>query len=258
MMGILSISIPVGIFSAGLIDYIVPSWRQGFLVGLIPLAIAVISLWALRESSKWKEDRTEGEAVPASALFAPAQRSDLLMGSLIFGSMLIGLWAIFSWLPTWIQSLAPGADTQKERGISMMMMGMGGLAGGFLSGWLVNGIGLRKSMILCFAASAVLSCILFKTNHSITTLMFSEIGILSLFFGASQGVLSVYIPSLFPVAMRATATGFCFNVGRIFTATAVLFIGVLVSALGGYGNSLFIFSLVFIIGLGATLKIKPI
>jgi hypothetical protein len=34
----------------------------------------------------------------------------------------------------------------------------------------------------------------------------------------------------------------------LFTATAVLFIGILVSALGGYGNAIFIFSLVFVIG----------
>jgi cyanate permease len=54
------------------------------------------------------------------------------------------------------------------------------------------------------------------------------------------------------VNIRGTATGFCFNAGRLFTATAVLFIGILVSALDGYGNSLFIFSLVFVVGLIAT------
>jgi hypothetical protein len=64
--------------------------------------------------------------------------------------------------------------------------------------------------------------------------------------------LSVYIPNLFPVAIRGTATGFCFNTGRLFTATAVLFVGVLVTELGGYSNSLFVFSLVFVVGLVAT------
>jgi hypothetical protein len=58
------------------------------------------------------------------------------------------------------------------------------------------------------------------------------------------------------VKIRGTATGFCFNIGRIFTATAVLFVGVLVNSLGGYGNSLFIFSLVFIVGLIATILTK--
>jgi len=48
-IGILSIAIPVGIFSAGVIDYFVSSWRQGFLVGCIPVGIAILSIWLLRE-----------------------------------------------------------------------------------------------------------------------------------------------------------------------------------------------------------------
>jgi MFS family permease len=137
-----------------------------------------------------------------------------------------------------------------------MMLGMGGLTGGFLSGWLVNAIGLRRSMILCFAACSVFSFLLFKTNTVFSPMIYAEILPLSLFFGASQGVLSVYIPNLFPVNIRATATGFCFNIGRIFTAAAVLFVGILVSFLGGYSNALFDFSLVFVLGLAATLFSK--
>src|SRR6476646_7177129 len=56
-IGILSISIPVGIFSAGAINYFVSSWRQGFLVGFIPVAIALLSIFLLKESEKWKYDR---------------------------------------------------------------------------------------------------------------------------------------------------------------------------------------------------------
>jgi MFS family permease len=253
-IGIWSISIPVGIFSAGVIDYFVSSWRQGFLVGLIPIGIALLSIWVLKESDKWKNDR---EAVVQHVkknenIFAAGHRTDLIIGSVIFGTMLIGMWAIFSWIPTWIQSLITNGDGQKERGLSMMMLGMGGLTGGFLSGWLTNAIGLRKSMMLCFSVCTVMSFIMFKTNASFSPVIYAEILIMALFFGASQGVLSVYIPGLFPVNIRGTATGFCFNTGRLFTATAVLFVGVLVTELGGYGNSLFIFSLVFLIGLVVT------
>jgi hypothetical protein len=77
-------------------------------------------------------------------------------------------------------------------------------------------------------------------------------GIMAFFFGISQGALSVYIPSLFPTKVRASATGFCFNIGRLFTATVVFFIGALVTFLGGYGNAVFIFSFIFLIGLITT------
>ena len=257
-IGILSISIPVGIFSAGVIDYFVSSWRQGFLVGIIPVAISIISIWLLKESKKWQYDRKAvvQHKKKNENIFDPKYRQDLLTGSLIFGTMLIGLWAIFSWLPTWIQSLINTGDAQKERGISMMMLGMGGLTGGFLSGWLINAVGLRKSMLLCFFVCSVMSVLLFKTNAVFSSVIYVEIVVLALFFGASQGVLSVYIPHLFPVIIRGTATGFCFNIGRLFTATAVLFVGVLVTELGGYSNSLFIFSMVFVVGFAVTFFTK--
>jgi len=253
-IGILSIGIPVGIFSAGAINYFVSSWRQGFLVGAIPVTIALFSIFLLKESEKWKYDRKKDiqHKQKDENIFAEDHRKNLIKGSIIFGTMLIGLWAIFSWLPTWIQSLIATGDAQKERGLSMMMLGMGGLTGGFLSGWVVNAIGPRRSMLLCFSVCAGLSFLLFKTNSTFSSAIYVEIAVLSLFFGISQGVLSVYIPGLFPVVIRGTATGFCFNTGRLVTATAVLFVGILVTALGGYGNSLFIFSLVFVVGLVAT------
>jgi MFS family permease len=251
IIGILSIAFPVGIFSAGLINLIVSSWRSGFLVGVIPLTLALIGALVLNESENWLNYRNDiaNRENPLNKLLSKNHRRELIVGSLTFGTMLIGLWAIFSWLPTWVQSLITDHDAAKERGLSMMCMGMGGLTGGFFSGWLVNLLSIRRSMVICFAVCAGMSFILFKTNTTFSAAVYAEIIILALFFGASQGVLSAYIPQLFSTGIRATATGFCFNIGRIFTATAVLFVGVLVSTLGGYGNALFIFSLVFIVGL---------
>jgi MFS family permease len=251
IIGILSIAFPVGIFSAGLINLIVSSWRSGFLVGVVPLTLALIGALVLNESENWLNYRNDiaNRENPLNKLLSKNHRRELIVGSLTFGTMLIGLWAIFSWLPTWVQSLITDHDAAKERGLSMMCMGMGGLTGGFFSGWLVNLLSIRRSMVICFAVCAGMSFILFKTNTTFSTAVYVEIIILALFFGASQGVLSAYIPQLFSTGIRATATGFCFNIGRIFTATAVLFVGVLVSTLGGYGNALFIFSLVFIVGL---------
>lgn len=257
-IGILSIAFPVGIFSAGLITYNVSGWRQAFAVGLIPLLISFSGIWLIRESNEWLQNKELRSTVKSNSFINAGQGRELLIGSLIFGSMLIGLWAIFSWLPTWVQSLVTATDGQKERGISMMLLGMGGLAGGFFSGWMLNAIGLRKSMLLCFSVCAVLSFVLFKTNHTFSTLIYAETALLALFFGISQGVLACYIPQLFSTSIRATATGFCFNIGRLFTGTAVLFIGILVTALGGYGNSIYIFSLVFIVGLIVVLFLKNI
>jgi len=245
-IGILSIGFPVGIFSSGAMNYLVASWRHGFMIGAAPVALGVLAYATLRESERWRVARS------APTVDQPAlreHRASLLNGSVIFGCMLIGLWAIFSWLPTWVQTLLPaGSDGQRERGLSMMVMGAGGLTGGFLSGWVANALGTRRAMLLCFGGCFVLALLLFKGHTAFTTLTMVNIAVLALMFGISQGLLSVYIPLLFPVSIRGTATGFCFNLGRYFTAAAVYFVGALVTILGGYSNSLLTFSMVFLIG----------
>ena len=246
--GIISIAFPVGIFSAGLINFIVTSWREGFFIGIVPIILSVGGIWIVKESDKWLSHKKEKASNKKHSLwYSEENRKELLVGSLMFGCMLVGLWAIFSWMPTWIQSLI-STDAPKQRGLSMMCLGMGGLAGGFFSGWMVNLLGLRRSMLTCFAVCAIMSFVLFKTNTTFSNIIYAEIAIMAVFFGASQGVLSAYIPQLFHTGIRATATGFCFNIGRLFTASAVLFIGVLLQTLGGYGNAIFTFSLVFVIG----------
>lgn len=244
-IGILSIGFPVGIFSSGAVNFFVSGWREGFMAGALPVALGLISFWALKESEKWKTTR-QRETAHEDAIIE--HKRDLLNGSVIFGSMLIGLWAIFSWVPTWVQSLLVNSDGQDERGLSMMLLGAGGLTGGFLSGWVANALGTRKAMLMCFSGCFIIAFLLFKLNTSFSTITLIEIAALAFMFGISQGLLSVYIPMLFPVAIRATATGFCFNVGRFFTAAAVFFVGALVTTLGGYGNSLFTFSLIFLVG----------
>jgi MFS family permease len=244
-IGIVSIGFPVGIFSSGVVNMLASGWRQGFMAGALPVFLGVISFWVLKESEKWTTTRHQPKSDQTNL---SEHKKDLVNGSIIFGSMLIGLWAIFSWLPTWVQSLLVNSDGQDERGLSMMLLGAGGLSGGFFSGWVANALGVRRAMMLCFSGCFILSFLLFKLNTSFSTITLIEIPLLSFTFGISQGLLSVYIPMLFPVAIRATSTGFCFNVGRFFTAAVVFFVGALVTTLGGYGNSLFAFSFVFLIG----------
>jgi MFS family permease len=253
-LGILSISIPIGIFSAGLIHNLLPQWRLAFLTGAIPLAVAGAALFFVRDTPSQVDKPQRASAgsqhTPGPGFLSRAYRQQLVSGSVIFGTMLIGMWVIFEWLPSWVQSL-PGS-TDAQRGLSMMFMGAGGLAGGFVSGWVVHAMGLRRTMLLCFTVCFGMSLLLFKLNYAFAGPAYIELSVMAVFFGISQGALSVYIPELFPAAVGAAATGFCFNVGRLFTATAVFFAGALVTILGGYGNALFIFSFIFLIGLLAT------
>lgn len=244
VIGILSIGFPIGIFSAGATELLVNRWTQAFLIGVLPLVLGILSLILFR-------DRAPKASLQSGSRWNTLDRSALLTGSIMFGTMLIGLWAFFSWLPTWTQSIVSGGST-REGSICMMILGAGGLLGGFISGWMSNAMGYRRAMILCYAASFILTTLLFKTNSTFTFLVYAEIGVMAVFFGASQGILSAFVPELFTAEIRATATGICFNIGRVFTGLAVFFVGFLVNALGGFGNAIFVFSSLFVAGLIAT------
>src|SRR6185369_9251811 len=212
------------------------------------LVIGLLSLPLLQESDRWKQNKQQPKNQQVTVNLK-SYYLQLITGSIIFGTMLIGLWAIFSWVPTWVQSILVNSDGQKERGTSMMILGGGAILGGVVSGWIINTMGFRKAMLLCFGGCFALSLVVFKFNTSYSEMMLWELGLLAIFFGISQGVLSVYLLQLFTVMVRGTATGLCFNTGRVFTSAAVFFVGSWVTALGGYGNSIFFFSWVFLIGL---------
>jgi len=246
VQGILSVSFPVGIVATGGLNLFFTDWRHAFWLGLVPIATSSLIILTVPESSKWA-----GQEVGKSTKVTfqdPDVRKSLLSGALIFGSVLIGLWGLFSWLPTWVQSILPLENTgQQERGFTMMLLGIGGISGGVFSGFIIRWLGNKKTLLIAFTGLALTSLTLFLTNLHFSPIVYFEIAALSLFFGISQGALSHYIPELFPVEIRASATGLCFNIGRFFTATAVFFVGALVTLLGGFSKALLLFSITFII-----------
>ena len=258
IQGIVSLAMPVGFFAAGAINNLTEDWRTAFWIGILPLLLAIIAAFTLPESEKWKTHKQGLKQNKNKPLFDPAYRKNLLIGAVVFGTMLIGLWAVFSWAPTWVQSISTSADVQQQRGLAIMILAAGGIAGSFFSGWIVNAIGIHKTMLMCFTVCFIMTIVVFKLNSDVSVVTFTEMGLLAFFFGLSQGALAIYVPSLFPIGICAAATGFCFNAGRLFTGTVVFFIGALVSMLGGYGNAVFVFSFVFIVGFIATMLSKGV
>ncbi|WP_353717611.1 MFS transporter [Dyadobacter sp. 676] len=253
ILGVLAVCFPIGIVTTGSLNLLFSNWRTAFGIGIIPVVAALLIFLLLPESDRWRNVRNDPSS--QERIFDVRNRPNLIRGSLIFGAVLIGLWGIFSWLPTWAQTLlASGRDGQQERGLLMVLLGMGGITGGVFSGILMNRFGKKTTLLATFAACVVMCGILFITNRTFTGIIYIETALLALCFGISQGALSSYIPELFPFAVRGTATGFCFNVGRFFTATAVFFIGSLVTVLGGFGNALLVFSLPFVVALVATIR----
>lgn len=69
------------------------------------------------------------------------------------------------------------------------------------------------------------------------------------------GWLPLYLPELFPTAVRAFGQGFSFNFGRILAAVGALQTGALISLLGGsdpklgYPQACSLMSLIYLVGM---------
>jgi MFS family permease len=253
-LSIIAVGFPIGIIFSGVVTHLAEAWRTAFLTGALPLAISMICFLVLEEPDQWsrinREDKPARKEKRGSITFllAPENRVNFFVAATIFGSMLVGIWATFSWLPTWAQNLPSGGAGLSEGGNLVILLGLGGIIGSFFAGFLANGLGRRKALMLAFGGASLAASLLYLSNSEFTGIVYVQTAFLSLFFGISQAIFTAYIPELFPAPVRSTATGICFNAGRFVTATAVFFVGILVPVLGGYGNSLLIFSVTYLVG----------
>jgi hypothetical protein len=68
----------------------------------------------------------------------------------------------------------------------------------------------------------------------------------------NNGIFSgfaIYLPELYPTAIRATGAGFCFNAGRALASAGPFLTGYLVRQLGTFGRAASAVALIYLVGL---------
>ncbi len=235
------------------------SWRYVFLVGAIPALFVLFIRMVVKEPESWvkaKKERSEN-AFTLSQLFSPQLRRDTLVASALAFVVLLGLWGGTMWIPSAIREIAenaPGGDAlsapEIERLASrgVILLNVGSLFGYLLFGPLADAIGRRGAFLVYFIGAVCLFPITFLTSTSVDTvfLLVPLVGIFTL--GVTSG-FPIYLPELFPTAVRTTGVGFCYNLGRFVTAGGVFITGYLVGALGSYAKAATAVSLVYVVGM---------
>ncbi|MBU3679617.1 MAG: MFS transporter [Candidatus Kapabacteria bacterium] len=249
LVGILINAFPVGFIVAGMVASSQADWRVAFSLTTFTLVLPLLILLVVRESDMWQARANHHRTSSLAHLFAAAHRKDLLVGVALFGSMLVGLWAVFAWMPTWVHHMSDAAAAQQNRALTNIMLGGGSVAGGLVSGLLSERFGRRMASALAYLGCIGMTLLIFQSGQQIGAWLFICTFLLSTFIGINQGVLSTYIPELFPTRLRGSATGVSMNAGRFITAITVFFVGVLVPLLGGYENAISIFAVAYVVGL---------
>jgi MFS family permease len=252
---ILQTSSPLGIVLATGVNYLVAgvwlagspqtSWRYVFLAGLLPVALAALVRIFIRESDRWQ---TQGvREVPPSPreLFSSEMRKLTLSGAAVAITAVITWWACNAFVPL-LGSLLAGehaahlglsvdatrllSETWKARASNAF--NIGGLLGSFAAIALGGRFGRRPMFVSYFLYSALMLFVTFGLDWEPSTR-------LSLLFLVGAGVYGVfgtfpfYLPELFPARLRATGSGFCYNIGRLVAAGGPLFVGMMSSRAGG-------------------------
>jgi hypothetical protein len=119
----------------------------------------------------------------------------------------------------------------------------GSLIGNYLAGALAKLLGYRNAIVLLMAAYFVIMTVAFYRvwDWETTKWQFAIIG-------ACQGVFGLFtmcLPPLFPILLRTTGAGFCYNIGRIVAAGGTVFFGIFVKV-GNFRTALLYAGFLFI------------
>lgn len=121
----------------------------------------------------------------------------------------------------------------RKKAITQIQRSGGGIFGSLLGGWIASLVGRRLTYFLISFFACALSTYIFGF---ITPLheYFGLFAFLMGFIGVTYfGWLPLYLPELFPTAVRSTGTGVSFNSGRIVAAVVVLGAGGLITFFHG-------------------------
>ena len=226
--------------------------RYIFLIGILP---ALITLWirkAVPETEEWEQAR-EGQEVPKiSALFGPAVRGVTWRVMIICAVSLTAHWTFLFWQQKHVLSLTEIASLDKAGKDAAVVTGLmwimfGSLVGNYIAGGLAKLFGYRNTIVGMMLAYFGFMYLSFSQVWSweATKWQFAAIG-------ACQGVFGLFtmcLPPLFPVLLRTTGSGFCYNIGRIVAAAGTVFFGIFVKvdeAVGDFRTALLYAGFLFI------------
>jgi len=248
VVGILINAFPMGFILAGLITQSTDDWQAGYRIASAAMFLAIAALVIVRESDMWSA-RMLAATQENHNVWHRSYRRDLVVAIVLFGSMLLGIWAVLAWMPTYVAKMSMPEHSQTNRSLANIMFGAGNVVGGLLSGVLSNRLGRRKAAAIGYVGCLTTTVLTLQTGLAPSFTFFAGAFIICVFIGLNQGILSGYLPELFPTIVRGTRTGLSMNMGRVLTATGVFFLGVLVEHLGGYHNAITLFAGAYVIGL---------
>jgi MFS family permease len=241
----------VGFALAAVVSYLVQTvaglpWRAVFFVGVLP---ALLTLWIRRgidEPDKWRRARARAAGPILSGLGGARLRLTIAL-AVMNSCTLFAYWGFNTWVPTYLSAprAAGGIGLSASAMTVLIVANQCGTWFGYVTfGYVADAIGRKRAYVgyLLLAAGLVW---VYTSVHSAWALL--ALGPLTSFFATGHfSGFGLVTAELYPTAVRATAQGFTYNLGRIASAYAPRLVGS-VAETRGYPAALSIAAAAFLL-----------
>jgi MFS family permease len=238
-LGFMQSSWAVGYAAAAIVTAVVMpiwGWRGVFFVGVLP---ALFTLWvrrSVKEPQIWHERRAAKDGprgLGFGEMFGPSMWRVTTAVTLMNACTMFAWWGFNLWLPGYLAlPAAQGgielSTTTMSSFVVAMQVGMwfGYVTFGYASDWM----GRRRAYVTYLLAAAVLILVYVSVRQPLALLL---LGPFVAFFATGYFTgFGAVTGELYPTAIRATAQGFTYNIGRVASAVAPFAVGSLAETRG--------------------------
>ena len=216
----------------GLLSIILPpqSERYVFLIGVLP---ALLVYWIRRqvpEPEAWQRAQSETARKPGIRdLFRGAAASITLRTMAVCALSLSAWWLFIFWQAQHLRKLletagTPASEITPQLSAAFFTMIAVSIVGNYFAGWLARRMGNRRAIAVMFWALFGSMAGAFIVPRGFGELAWFWVPLVG-FFSGVFGLFTMYLPPLFPVLLRTTGSGFCYNIGRVAAAVASIIFG---------------------------------
>jgi MFS family permease len=198
-------------------------WRAVFFVGVLP---ALVTLWIRRQVKEPEIWQEKAATMPLKSMFRGKLGRATLITTSMNAASLFAWWGLFTWIPRFLSlPIAQGG-----RGLSIVqtsgwtiVMQIGTFLGYLSFGYFADYFGRKRTYIVFLLVAAAIVPI-YARAHNPRLLL--ALGPIVGFFGTGFfSGFTIIASEVFPTAVRGTAMGLVYNIGRFLGAGAPYLIG---------------------------------
>jgi MFS family permease len=200
------------------------AWRAMFWVGILPALLVFYIRKNVKEPEVFSatKDKVAERGGHFLEIFSPTLLRTTLLASLMTTGMMVGYYAVFTWLPTFLKT---------ERGLSIMNTGwytmvviVGSFVGYLVAAYLSDHIGRKKTFFIFASGSAIIAVLYTLIPIGNTMMLFLGFP-LGFFVSGNFSGCGPFLTELFPSRVRGSGQGFVYNFGRGLSAFTAPIVG---------------------------------